>query len=479
MSQRQITSLATLPQELTDNITSHLVTRGDLSNLSKTCKTIRAAVLATLYENITMVVYGTYNECTHRPAKVPPMNFFLQTLLENPKLAHHVRSIEFKAIGHRIASQCGIKPPLPPMAHSPSFAPLVEETTQRLRLTKTSMAIELVNGVLENDFHAVTALILLLCQNVVSVTLGLDFLIRNPFLAAVIECAVPRGTGTDPQDVIFQSLKVLEMGTNLDPKEDTDTFRVLWPRRLPGDILRLKNYLPLFYLPVVERLVLSLPALEPGVQFRWPAESAPLSKLTSLLLPECSVPPEILRKVLASTPYLVRLEYDCSLHTYERFDASAFEAGLDLVKDTLVHLETRIHFWSRETVQPMDEEEVWVTNGCSLRGMRALRHVSLPICVLLGWEYATAARLAEALPPDLLTLRLQGDFCYYAGDEWDEERLTPCLQTFIADGNWTLSTPMLQRIVVAYGHDGFEEASLLEDAFSASGLELVIGSKYP
>jgi hypothetical protein len=50
-------SLASLPQELMDNITFLLELRADISSLSMTCKSVRAATLECLFQDITMTWY--------------------------------------------------------------------------------------------------------------------------------------------------------------------------------------------------------------------------------------------------------------------------------------------------------------------------------------------------------------------------------------------------------------------------------------
>jgi hypothetical protein len=430
-------SLASLPQELTDKITSQLEPRVDLSNLSMTCKAIRAATVRSVFGEIIMIWKG-YNDHT-RKVECPRVDLLLRTLLEAPELANYVSRLDFEAIGHRQSCHNKLKPQLPGLVITTSYAARVKKALQRMGLDQTNMGEKMEAKILDNDFDAVIALVVLLCPKITSLSLGLDVLIRNSYLSTVLKYALP--TKISMQITRFQLVQVLKIGTS-DPHEDTVIFSAMWPRKLPNNILKLEAYIPLFYLPNLQHLEMSLPDLAINEQFAWPTSIPPkLLTLTSLLLLECSVAPDVLSHIFPSTPSLKRLEYDCWMFHDDGFDASAFATALHAIKDTLTELKMTIQFWSSETVQPSELDQIWVEGTCSLSDMTALETLSIPSCVILGWSYQSPPTLAESLPSSVVSVQIRADCWWYDGYEWNEEQLMLPLRAFLTDGQWKVSAP--------------------------------------
>ncbi|PVH90669.1 hypothetical protein DM02DRAFT_620900 [Periconia macrospinosa] len=459
MPRGSVVSLATLPQELMDEISLHLQHRSDLSNLSLVCKAIRAQTLRLLYNEITMTVQGTHGDTSQQP-KVPPANFLLRTLLQKPALAEYISALHLQSVGNLTLQHGSPRTECPSMVRPASYPGLVKDAIWRLGLGETKITPQLLANILENDYEAVATFLPLLCPRITSLTFGLDLLIRNPYLESILACASPsQSPGQTPR---FQHLKTIRLGTSTDSRGVTSGFRVNLPHRTPDATLKLESYYPIFYVPELETLQASLPFRERYKKITWPTNSPPiLSTLTTLQLPECSLSPEMLCDILSTTPSLRRLDYDCWQHpsSHGLFDASVLQKALDCVKDTLVHLEIKVGFWSKETVQPEEEGEEWVQKACSLREMASLKHLSVCPCVLLGWHRQSAPMLADVLPPQLNSIRFATEFEYYAGYEgsdeedgfeWEEEYLMEQIRHFLQDGKWKSSTPHLRRLGVFY-----------------------------
>jgi hypothetical protein len=453
LSHRSAASLPSLPQELVDKITSLLSRRADVSSLSMTSKNVRAATVEYLFQDITMVWYedSGVERMGDDPVQnsIPRIDCLLRTLLENPQFADYVSTIDLQIAGYRASRYHKLphKPPLPTMAASTSYTLLVDNALCRVGLHRTVIHEKMRYGVLNNEFDAVVALVLLMCPKMTSLTLGLDILLYNKFLSTVLGYALP---GDEPS--ALGQLKTLKLGRNTLATEETTVFRVRWPRKWPGNTLDLHAYLPLFYLPTLQDVEISLPWLPYGMSFAWPLLPPPnLASLHTLHLPECSIQPEVLHNILLSTPNLTRLKYNCWMFYTTRFDASAFAAALELVKNTLMHLEVRLEFWSNETIGPgEDEEHKYVENECTLKNMVALETLSIPTCVLAGWWNDTARAFTDVLPPNVISVQLVDDCFWYESFDWQQDQLMAALRAFLGHEQRGMNTPRLKEIRVAY-----------------------------
>jgi hypothetical protein len=453
MSHRSAASLSELPQELMDEITSLVPRRADVSSLSMTSKSIRAATLPLLFHVITMVWFenDTVERVEGDPLQnnIPRIDLLLRVLLENPRFAEYVLKIDLQLAGYRKSRyhKAPHKPQLPPLAASTSYQSLVQNALRRMGLHQMSIHEELVHGISKNDFDAVVALILLLCPRMTSLNLGLDVLLFNRYLSTVMNHALPQNRTS-----ALRKLKSLKLGRSLLDVEKTAVYRVEWPRRWPKNALTLPAYLPLFYLPALRDAEMSLPWLGYGVKFAWPVLPPPqLSSLRTLHLPECGIEPHILHQILLSTPQLVDLKYDCWMFYSNRFDALAFTAALKSVKNTLACLEVKLEFWSNETVAPGEEEEKsYVEQQCLLKDMVALATVSISACIILGWRKNDARALASVLPPTIVKLKLLDNCFGYESFEWSEENLMMSLRDFLDQQRWRAATPRLQEISIAH-----------------------------
>ena len=408
-----------------------------------------------------MTIQGTHGDTSQQP-KVPPANFLLRTLLQKPALADYVSALHMQSVGHIKLRNGFPKPKCPSMVTPASYPALVKEAIQRTGLGETKIAPQLLTDILENDYQTVATFLTLLCPRITSLVFGLELLIRNPYLESILACASPYESS--PQTSRFQHLNTIRLGTSTDLRSVAHGFRVELPLRTPDATLKLESYYPLFYLPGLETLEASVPCPERYTKIKWLTNSSPiLSTLTTLQLPQCSLSPEMLCDILSTTPHLRRLDYDCwqNASYHGLFDASVLQKALDQVKDTLVQLEIKVAFWSKETVLPEEEGIEWVKGACSFRGMVCLEQISVCPSVLLGWHRQSAPMLADVLPPQLNSIRFETEFEYYTGYdwtededgfEWEEEYLMEQIRQFLGNGNWTSSTPHLRRLEVLYNN---------------------------
>jgi hypothetical protein len=460
MSSHLQPSLVTLPQEILDEISCRITARADLSSLSMTSKTLRTATVELLYKDITMT-WKAHEDPGHK-AGSPRIDFLLRTLLVGQHFAVYFSIANLRTIGYRSgsASRRGNKPQLPAMALSTNHAAAVDQALKRMSVEDSEVEEQLRKGVHNNEFDAVIALLLLLCPKVARLELGLDILIRNNFLSHILRYGLPSQVTT--RSSRFQSVKDLRIGTSLEPEEDTLTYHVRFPQRVPEKILNHQAYLPLFYIPTLEHIEMSLPGLAKNQEFRWPTLIPPkLMALTSLCLRECSASPDVLYHILTSTSYITRLEYDCWLFDRQKFNASTLETALSAIKKTLVHLKVSIQFWSNETLQPVERQATWVQGFCSLQHMGALETMVVPLSILSGWEYDSSWNLAGVLPPNIASMSILGDCGFYESWGWEEEQIMSRFQAFVAQGAWRKATPRLRHI--EFAHPEWEDMHLFHD----------------
>ena len=467
MSHRLAPSLCGLPQELIDKISSQLDNPADLSNLSKTCKSMRQATINSLYENITMLWKGDIY--TSQQIENPRLDLLLRTLLEAPELASRVLTADLQATGLRATMCRAVRPKLPAPICSTAQA---DQVIVRLGLDGTETGNLLKARLLENDFDAILAVFVLSCPKLAHLTLGLDVLFANLFISTILGAAPPPKSSKLTSE--FQSLKTLKLGASFDPVIDAVVTYIGCPSEVAVGIPNLHTYSLLFYLPSLEHVEISLPRPWPDVEFYWPTPAPPkLSTLTSLRLLESTLEPETLQHILLATPCLRRLQYDCRMFPADVFDAGALETALDAVKNTLVELNVGGKFWSAPLGEPLEAPYPRVRGSCSLRKMASLSTVSMPSCVLLGWDPASAPGLDGVLPPDIVGLRIQDDCAEYDGYAWSEERLVLQIQDFVARERWKLVTPFLRSVDVSYG--SWTDGEALRGLCARNGLTGCVG----
>lgn len=469
MSTSQPASLVTLPQEIIDEIISGLA-QNEISRLSMTCQKMRKATKEALFRNVTMVWRG--DESSSQKTSIPRIDCLLRTFVENPQLATYVSIINVQEVGYRKTSRRGGTPQLPGIVVSKDYAESVQQILDDIDCIEPQSKKRLKEGVLSNSFDAVIALVLLLCPNITTLELGLDILVDNEYLPHIFEYFGLNTTSR--KSAHLESMQDLRLGTSMYPEEDSFTFLVRYPQTISGKMPQLNTYLPLFYLSNLKHLEVSLPGLPKGQEFVWPASTPPqLMALTSLRLHACSISPEILRQMLAATPSLTNLYYDCWLEA-SAFDASMLETALGLVKNTLENLEVNLQFWSRDSVQPYEYKATWVRGTCSTRHMSALTTLSIPLMVLSGWKPDSGWSLADTIPSNLQHLTIFGDCGYYDGYGWEEEDLLQEFDAFFGEGRWKTLCPNLQEF--RFTHSDWDSATELEELCLRNGVIFTLES---
>ncbi|KAJ4346440.1 uncharacterized protein N0V89_010369 [Didymosphaeria variabile] len=449
-------SLTSLPREIFDSIVCEIQDRADISCLSRTSKAIRSLTAELVFENVTMLWTGN--------DKVKMQN------------AHAIQKaeIDLQCVGYRIFTPSGNKPKLPPPPDTYEYRSLILAAMRRIGLDQSRLSKAFRAGLETNEFDIVVGLLILLCPNVISITLGLNVLACNKVLKFILHgYALP--TECTGRVSRLQHLKDIRLGTSFEYVRSN--ILVSWPRNTQDWILDLKSYLTLFYLPELKQAQISLPLLKrSGVQseLEWPAESPSYSALQVLRLPDSTLPPNHLHYCLEYTPFVTHLEYEFKMWSYDKLQAHDLASALGCIKDSLRHFKFAHDHWSSEDPLiggrgDLEDDYEYVIGHCSLKELTALETVTIPACVLLGWLNRNCPALASVLPQNLVSIGLADDLQWFDTCEKDKEDLMPSIQRFVGEENWRESVPRLEQFNFGYSEwEGKDETVAL---FEENGLK--------
>ncbi|ORY13172.1 hypothetical protein BCR34DRAFT_586697 [Clohesyomyces aquaticus] len=414
----QTSLFPSLPPELLDNIFMS-IGLFELFALSQTCVALRAAALPVVLRDITMV--WTADGEDYSPTKTckypgsTRLDLLLRTILEAPKLAEFIVTVDFRAAGFQDSSVF-----LHPHASVPSSYPyglnkptLPSNSSQNSQIFLEALKHldvpfddETEAAFVENDLGAIIALFLLVCPNLTTVTLGLDLVHSSPYISHILLSALSR-----PGPPIL--LRLIRLNLGIDPQEDKAHIADRW--KYLRRCLDIRTYLSFFYLPTLEEAELAcLPAPEEVVQgawheeFTWPISfPAHAPALKKLCLPNSRASPTILNRILSATSNLTTLEYSYFFNQYERIHAGQLSAALDHVKHTLIHLKLNYDAFATDPLP--DFSGPWVLEYCSLKSLAYLQTLEIPLSLLLGWWPDKIPELTEVLPDGLIELWLGDD----------------------------------------------------------------------
>jgi hypothetical protein len=84
--------------------------------------------------------------------------------------------------------------------------------------------------------------------------------------------------------------------------------------------------------------------------------------------------------------------------------------------------------------------------ACSFRHFEALESLSIPISVLLGWDYEHAPDLADLLPQTLLHLNFESDVWWFFEDHPNMTPITTVVKSYVEKKRWKEATPRLETV---------------------------------
>ncbi|OAA41145.1 F-box domain, cyclin-like protein [Beauveria brongniartii RCEF 3172] len=426
-----VTPLKDWPNELLSSLLN-LLPLTDLLSMTKVSKSIYALSLPLVYSTI---------ETTWALGRTPSIVLLLRSLVERPELSGYIRNLRLEGNGVQG------RPELRELPAFPLDAPLLSKASKIIQSTKVPFADLWIHELQSGTVDAIVALLLATLSNLTSLFLGPNFTVRSRLCGGMLRCALCK-----PQ-------KNLPAYKNL--RHVTSKFRA--KEYFHTDICNAADILPLFYLPSIEDLSVSI---DNPAEFTWPASYAPAPSIVSLdiyRLRESRLGPVLsvlkaLQKLHWHWSYQPDLDEEVSKGVV-RLDTAA--AALNEVADTLTDLTISAMTRPRYSVGDYDPPPLEIRASLDgLSRLRKLTKLSLPWAFLMGFSKSPTKRLLSALPPSLEVLRLTADLDDHDEWEWEEEdSVIDAIKLELASLN-SSRHPSLRRIILPIP---FEYNEMTED----------------
>ncbi|OAG03989.1 uncharacterized protein CC84DRAFT_1207214 [Paraphaeosphaeria sporulosa] len=449
-----------LPVELTEAIIVITPLR-DLSNLSKTCKRIRAIALRTMFRRI------DFQWNSNNP-RGPPVTALLRSILENPDLGKNVKEVVLQAVNYRGFQAPGFNGDILLPAHThriPAYDwEMFEKALEGCPCEEKGECDDPTTR--EGNLNAGIGVLISYCTRVESLSIDIELLMHNYRLPAMLRSTLYRYLGPWGKQSWFEKLNqvtITHTDAHYRTPRDHGRNEANYAENLP---VPTQTYLYLFYLPNVKTLDMSFfpnVSASEGIQKDtlrhtvWPFPKAPLAfTLTTLRLRRSPALPETLMLLLATTPSLVTLDYDMFV-PFEKAPVclATLRQALEYVRFTLKDLAVRIEIFGDlidEVGGLLSDHELSVP-ACvnalgSLRDFHALTSLETSFAVLFGQDWEPKRRpltdlhsLGDLLPSNLQRLVLSDDLWAVSYlDCWTQLTALCVLRRFFAgqtlEGEW-------------------------------------------
>lgn len=390
------------PLELQVSILEYL-SPPDLRRAARASRHLRAAVENVLYSSITL-------EWNHE--REPCFSALLRTLFARPELAHHIKSLYFKGSTLDQGGGLAWRPELPllsvaglPLAKARSFIGSLGLAKEPQETWKRKLQ--------QGNVHALTTLLICLAPNLSSLSLYSLFTVETEIFGHVIRHALFDHAGTGKKMPLLALLRLRELRML---HRHNETRRV--------DLNNAADLLPLFYLPALESLVLSL---DNPAEFAWPTASPPkAAKLSSLKL--YRVREQRLAPILAATSSLKSFKWTCRY--IEKLDKGVSTTTMDLdaiilalapLRDSVENLNIRVT--CRLGKNQLEFPSLHLFGSLAgLDQFHCVKVLKVPWVFLMGWSPSQNNQLLAHLPPNLEELKVTNGLRCISHWEWDAEQ---------------------------------------------------------
>ncbi|CAI7639640.1 unnamed protein product, partial [Penicillium pancosmium] len=372
------------------------------------------------------------------PKDLPPIIPLLRSFIYRPELATYVRSLKLEG---ECLSNSGFRRPTPLITVSNAELDSLIVFVQGLGVPYGDLWTQMLRkGVLD----AFIALLLVQPLNLRVLEIGPVFLQRSTLIGMVLDSVI-RETGKDglPDFTHLTDVSVLS--------------GVGWDREREAGVQKTPDFFPLFYLPNIERMAVSIWS---SSAFKWPTADLPdLSRLKSLDL-RC-IREAHLADILSLTKNLEKLTwewyYDFGLD--DEFNKPIVD--LDQIASALACTPsslTEIKILAGVGLGGGDISEPGIRIKGSLNTMADLRHVKklkIPLAFLVGFAQDTMKRLQDVMPPNIESLTLTYDLSLQEDLHespdipewmWEASDIFELLQYWL--GVWKSCTPCLREVLV-------------------------------
>jgi hypothetical protein len=418
-------SLTSLPNEITDMVLDDLPSHSILS-LSKTCRRLCKATLPHIYRNINMQWTGLAPDRT--TSKRPKIERLLYTLTRNPELARMVKTIEFRArdcVFWRDDGAVQLSVQFSDIYISAEEKRLYKRIIDTFSLPQAEHWKKELSG--DSNLYIVMMLVISQCTHLESLSTSIVFLLQGDWLKDLVRHAL------HSTQEAHQLKKLAHVEVTSDAHgEDWRTEPLCLKETL----------LHLLYLPNISTLDLTAITDDSDFYHRsrhtsnkdfWPLGTVPTAQnFTALHLRRSEISLDTLQGLLAQTPKLRELRYDCfKPFSSGKLDLGTLRAGLEHVRSTLTHLTVRCEMYIGEDDDDTEIESVSLGRLGYLQDFKELTTLAVSCAVLFGESDVTPShewQLASVLPFRLQKLTIYDDL--WGFDSFGLPEGVPRLKTF-------------------------------------------------
>ncbi|KAJ6779965.1 hypothetical protein PWT90_03343 [Aphanocladium album] len=330
----------------------------DIASTARACKALHTALQPVLYSHIDLCWDWQRD---------PPLGLLLRTLLARPELASYVQSLHFQGRSFDEGKFVVWRPEIPTLDVS-SLPRQEADTAVDLFKLAGSVGDEWKGKLGNGNVDALVTLIVCLAPNLVLLQLGRVFAIETPVLGEVLRqslCGKRNTSGPQRTLPAFSKLRQVSF-----PYRRQDASRRI-------NYKNAADVLPLFYLPALESLRLSI---DNPAEFVWPAGAAApdASSVTSLQL--FRIREQLLGYILSTVPRLRYLKWECFYQKWQDKPISQNTIDLDVIGAALAPVRESLVDLVLEAESDIGRGEIDVpfmkTSG-SISGLRNLKRLKV------------------------------------------------------------------------------------------------------
>lgn len=441
-------ALTELPEELLRSCLQHL-TPAQLHATCSVSKLLRRLATPLFYSKIRFS-WGEIS--TGKPQVEPQLARLVRSIVHNPSLAHHIRTVDLQGGGFRWGSYRGKTPRisvsglglLSSDALPASVAPGLAAYVTLIEATGVSDVALWVQELCNGSMDAFVALLLSQTQQLERLDIGPSFANETRLLGMVFRAAVCQ------MDVPIQRLPYQRL--------TAVSFDLGWIDKRYRTYSSMQDALAFFYLPNIRHMYLFI---ENEPSFAWPGimttginatVTCPPRPSSLLSLRLDQIREAHLDQVLSVTPLLQSLDWKWSYqpgidpHNTPVVDLTKIAGMLSRVRNTLRELHiTADSLPGIGGIEPPPVEIVGTLRA--LGDLPHLQELQIPLAFLVGFEPKPALRLANTVPTSIEALTITDDLVQLLTRyRWDGDLVADLVEAFLQDLPRT--HPNLRRLVM-------------------------------
>lgn len=426
-------ALIELPKELLHSCLQHL-TPAHLHTTCSVSKLLRRLATPPLYSTIR---FSWGETRAGKPQVEPPLALLVRSIVHNPSLAHHIRTVDLRGGGFRWGSYRGKTPRISVSGlgllnadeFPASVAPRLAAYVTLIEATGVSDVDLWVRELCDGSMDAFVALLLSQTQQLERLDIGPSFANATRQLGMMFRAAVCQ------MDVPTQTLPYQHL-----TKVSFDLGWIDIRYRTYGSM---QDALAFFYLPNIRHMYLFIDN-EPS--FAWPGimttgtnatDTCPPRPSSLLSLRLDQIREAHLDQVLSVTPSLQSLDWKWSYqpgidgHNTPVVDLTQIVGILSRVRNTLRELNiTADSLPGISDIGPPPVEIIGTLGALS--DLPHLQDIQIPLAFLVGFEPKPALRLANTVPTSIEVLTITDDLVQLLTRYlWDGDLVADLLEAFL------------------------------------------------